>query len=251
MQALLEAIRVYLRDAEATLFDAQWAEMRTRQHVIDNMRDLIFSMRHDLTDADISSPQRAVFSDMSSTCSDSVQSNCSVESGPNFTAFEGIASKPVCRLPGLKGYNRGYFPWQAAPSNWDRPEQERFLHLCPSALLRKLGRNYAAVHKLHAWIALNIPTHNTHDNAKSDLKFFLNESHAFFLHLSASDNEYPYRSMTGGWQEFFSKSLRDAWCVGTNPVGTPPGTPFLRDSPVCTAFRAACLSREELLEATV
>ena len=71
------------------------------------------------------------------------------------------------------------------------------------------------------------------------------------LHLSASDNEYTYRAMTGGWEELFEKSLKVAWCVGTNRVTTPPGTTFLRHSPVCTALGAACLSRDELLAATV
>ena len=251
MQALPEPIRVYLPDAVATLLDAQCAEMRTRQHVIDNMRDMIISMRHDLNDADISTPQRPVFSDVSSTCSDSVQSNCTVESGPDFTAFEEVASPPVCPLPSREGYNKGYFPWQAPPSHWDVPEQERFFHIRSSDVLRKLWRTYAAVNNLHAWTALNIPTHSTHNNSKTDLKSFLSESHTLFLHLSASDNEYAYRAMTGGWEQFVEKSLKVAWCVGTNPVTTPPGTTFLRDSPVCTAFGAACLSRDELLAATV
>ena len=67
MQALPEAIPVYLPDAVATILNAQWAEMQTRQHAIDNMRDMVISMRHDLDDADISTPQRPVLSDMSST----------------------------------------------------------------------------------------------------------------------------------------------------------------------------------------
>ena len=83
MQALPEAIRVYLPDAVATTLNAQWAAMQTRQQVIDNMRDMIFSMHQNLRDADISTPQRPVFSDDSSTFSDFVQSNCTVESGPD------------------------------------------------------------------------------------------------------------------------------------------------------------------------
>ena len=96
---------------------------------------------------------------------------------------------------------------------------------------------------------LHIPTNYTH--TRTDLKSFLSESHALFLHLSVSDNEYAYRAMTGGWEEFFENALKAAWCVGTNPVTTPPGTTFLRDSPVCTTFGAACLSRDEPLAATV
>ena len=236
MQALLEAIRVYLPDAVATVLDAQWAEMQTRLHVINNMRDMIISMHHDLNDADISTPQRPVFSDVSSTCSDSVQSNCIVESGPDFTALEEVASPPVRPLPSREGYNKGYFPWQAPPSHWDVPEQERFLHIRLSDVLRKLWRTYPAVNNLHAWTALNIPTNYTHQNPRTDVKSFLSESHALFLHLSASDNEYACRAMTAGWEEFSETSLRVAWCVGTNPVTTPPGTTFVRDSPVSTAF---------------
>ena len=58
-------------------------------------------------------------------------------------------------------------------------------------------------------------------------------------------------TLTGGWKDLFEKSLQVAWCVGTNSVTTPPRTNFLRDSAVCTAFGAACLSRDELLAATV
>ena len=203
MQALPEANRVYLPDAVATFLDAQWAKVQTRQHAIDNMRDMIFSMRHDLNDADISTPQRPVFSDVSSTCSDSVQSNCTVKSGPDFTAFEGVAGPPVCPLPSREGYKKGCFPWQARPSDWDVPEQDHFFHIRSSDMLRKLWSTYAAVNNLHAWTALNIPTHCTHNNSKTDLKSFLSESHALFLHLSASNNEYAYRAMIGGWEEFF------------------------------------------------
>ena len=102
-----------------------------------------------------------------------------------------------------------------------------------------------------SWTALKIPTNYTLKNLRTDLKSFASESHALFLHLSASDNEYAYRAMTGRWEEFFEKSLKVAWCVGTNPVTTPSGTTFLRDFPVCTAFGAACSSRDELLAATV
>ena len=104
---------MYLPDAVATILDAQWVEMQTRQHVIDNMRDMNISMCHDLNDADISTTQRHVFSNVSSTCSDSVQSNCTVESVPDFTAVPEVASPPECPLPSWKGYNKGYFPWQA------------------------------------------------------------------------------------------------------------------------------------------
>ena len=150
MQALPEAIRVYLPDAVATILDAQSAEMQTRQHVIDNMRGMIISMCHDLNDADISTPQRPVFSDVSSTSSDSVQSNCTVESGPAFAAFAEVASPPVCPLPSREGYDKGYFPWQAPPSHWDVPEQERFFHMRSSDVLRRLWRTYVAVNNLHA-----------------------------------------------------------------------------------------------------
>ena len=105
------------------------------------------------------------------------------------------------------------------------------------------------MNNLHAWTALNIPTDCTHKNLRTDLKSFLSESHALFLHLSVSDNEYAYRALTGWGQEPFEKSV--AWCVGTNPVPTPPETTFLRDSPVCTAFGAECLSRDQLLATTV
>ena len=245
------AIRVYVPDAVATILDAQWAEMQTRQHVINNIRDMIIPMRHDLNDADISTPQRPVFSDVSSTCSDSVQSNSTVESGPDFTAFEEVASPPVCPLPSREGYNKGYFPWQAPPSHWDVPEQKVFFHIRPSDVLRKLWRTYAAVNNLHAWTALNIATNCTHKNPRTDSKSFLTESHALFLHLSASDNEYTYRALTGGWEESFEKSPKVAWCVGTNQVTTPSGTTSFRDCLVCTVFGAACLSRDELLAATV
>ena len=131
------------------------------------------------------------------------------------------------------------------------PEQEPFFHIRSSDVLRKLWRTYAAVNNLHAWTALNIPTNCIHKNSGTDLKSLWSESDALFLHLSASDNEYAYRALTGGWEDFFEKSLKVAWCIGTNPVITPPGTTFLRDSPVCTVFGAACLSRQELLAATV
>ena len=131
------------------------------------------------------------------------------------------------------------------------PEEEGFFHIGSSDVLRKLWRTYAAVKHLHAWTALNIPTNYTHKNPETDWKSFSSESHALFLHLSASDNEYPYRAMTGRWDEFFATSLKVAWCVGTNPVTTPPGTTFFEDFPVCTAFGAECLSRDELLAATV
>ena len=54
-----------------------------------------------------------------------------------------------------------------------------------------------------------------------------------------------------GGKNFFETLLKVAWCVGTNPVTTPPGTTLLRDSPVCTAIGAVCLSRDKLLAATV
>ena len=46
-------------------------------------------------------------------------------------------------------------------------------------------------------------------------------------------------------------SLKVARCVGTNPVTTSSETTFSRDSPMCTVFGAACLSRNELLAATM
>ena len=188
---------------------------------------------------------------MSSTCSDSLQSNCTVGLGPDFIAFEEVASPHVCPLTSEEGYKKGYFPWQAPPSRWDAPEQEPSFHIRSSDVLRKLWRTYPVVNNLHAWTARNIPTNYTHKNPRTQLKSFLSESHALFLHLSASDNEYTYRAMTGRWEEFFVTSLRFAWCLCTNPFTTPPGTTFLPDSPVCTAFGAACLSRHELLAATV
>ena len=102
------------------------------------------------------------------------------------------------------------------------PEQERFFHIRSSDVFRKLWRTYAAVNDLHAWTALIISTNYTHKKLRTDLKSFLSESHALFLHLSASDNEYAYRAETGGWQEIFEKSLKVAWCVGRNPVTRPP-----------------------------
>ena len=131
-----------------------------------------------------------------------MQSNCTVESGPDFIAFEEVASPPVCPLPSRVAYDKGYFPWQAPRSHWDVPERECFLHIRSSDVLRKLWRTYAAVNNLHA-LTINIPTNYTHKKLRSFLKSFLSESHALFLHLSASDNEYAYRAMTGGWEEFF------------------------------------------------
>ena len=167
--------------------------MQTCQHVINNMRDMIISMCHDPNDANVSTPQRSAFSDVSSTCSDSLQSNCTLEPGPDLTAIQEVASPLVCLLPSQEGYNKGYFPWQAPRSHWDVPKQESFFHIRSSDVLRKLWRAYAAVNNLHAWTALNIPTEYTHNGPRPDLKSVLSESHALFLHLSASDNEYAYR----------------------------------------------------------
>ena len=137
------------------------------------------------------------------------------------------------------------------PSQLDVPEQEGFFHIRASHVLQKRWRTYAVVNDLHVWTALNIQANYTHKNSKTDLKSFLSESHTLFLHLSASDNENSYRAMTAGREAFFEKSLKDAWWVGTNPATTPPGSTFLRDSPVCTAFGGTCLSRNELLAAKV
>ena len=102
---------------------------------------------------------------------------------------------------------------------------------------------YAVVNHLHPWTTLNTNTHH-------DLQLFLAESRALFIHLAAwLLHMSPVIKPSQGAGKTFSPI--HSTLHGPNPIATPPGSSFLRESPTCVSFGDACLSCEELRHAAM
>ena len=110
------------------------------------------------------------------------------------------------------------------------------------ALQRRIP--YAAANNYHLWYDIN------RSNGDRDLKQFVRETNALHVHIHARNTPQSSPVATGGWEDFFSQTLRIGWTVGTTPLNALPHATFLPVTPVCTAFGASSWTPEHLLRYT-
>ena len=198
MSRLPTELRQHLTGDIAELLDAQWNEMQQRRHVIASMATAITSLRLELDRADINTPERPTFSDLSDSSSIASRDEPFASDDDEYRVFrDNIMPVPLCPLPTRQAYDKTAFPWHSPLPTWSLDEQDDFFHVRKNAVLRKLWRSYAAVNNIYAWTGVN-------PSVGTDLRTFLVEARSLFLDLHANAGDYTYTALPGGWGIFLS-----------------------------------------------
>ena len=153
--------------------------MQQQRHVIASMATAITSLRLELDGADINTPQRPTFSDLSDSSSVASRDEPFAPDDDEYRVFrDNIMCVPLCPLPTRHAYDKMGFPWHNPLPTWSLDEQDDFFHIRKNAVLRKLWRSYAAVNNIHAGTGVN-------PSVGTDLRTFLFEARSLLLDLHA------------------------------------------------------------------
>ena len=127
MSGLPTELRQYLTKDIAELLDAQWNEMQQRRHVIASMATAITSLRLELDRADINTPERPTFSDLSDSSSIASRDEPFASDDDEYRVFrDNIMPVPLCPLPTRQAYDKTAFPWHSPLPTWSLDEQDDF-----------------------------------------------------------------------------------------------------------------------------
>ena len=107
MSGLPTELRQYLTRDIVELLDAQWNEMQQRRHVIASMATAFTSLRMELDRADINTPERPTFPDLSDSSSVASRDEPSASNDDEYGVFcDNILSVPLCPLLTRRAYEK-------------------------------------------------------------------------------------------------------------------------------------------------